>query len=168
MNGHRLETEIDRYWRDAKAFVKARTTDPNDPPWFAFVRHSEARLRWELYFLWRLGTMPIGLKYQDDDKIKEFLVPCEWPDDFDSRYKPKTIGVRLAENARDMQVPLTEDLKRLAKAWLDRSDAKAQQLLSAAKQKKFTTKEQQAAEARSRLIHMIGEDAFDRLPNAET
>jgi hypothetical protein len=85
----RDQTKLEEYWREAKAFVKTRTKDPKDQPWFAFVKGSEARRRWELYFKWRLGCLPVGLKYQDQNQINEFLVPCEWPQEFDPDYQPR-------------------------------------------------------------------------------
>lgn len=81
------ETALEKYWREAKSFVKLRTNDPKDPPWFAFEFQSPVRSRWEQYFHWRLGFCPVGLHLQEQGKITEFLVPCEDPQEFDPGYK---------------------------------------------------------------------------------
>jgi hypothetical protein len=93
----RDQTKLEEYWREAKAFVKTRTKDPKDPPWFAFDHESNARWQWEQYFAWR-GVMPIGLDYQRTGKIDEFLVPCESPEEFDPNYRPKVDWIEKPES----------------------------------------------------------------------
>jgi hypothetical protein len=80
------QQKLDEYWKDAKKFVKVHSDDPKDPSWFAFKRTDPARRTWESYFLWRLGFLPIGLSYLEWGTIKEFLVPCERPNEFDTTY----------------------------------------------------------------------------------
>ena len=77
-----------QYWKEAKAFVKARSDDPLEPAWIAFAYASEAREIWSRYFHWRLGFLPAGMVYLAQRQISEFLVPCELPEDFDRTYAP--------------------------------------------------------------------------------
>jgi hypothetical protein len=75
------EKKIQEYWKEAKSFAKARGD------WFAFGWNSDARWKWEQYFAWRLGFVPVGLNYLKWGTINEFLVPCENPQEFDPRYR---------------------------------------------------------------------------------
>ncbi len=83
------QNKVNEYWKEAKRFVKMRSDDPSDPNWFAFEWNDDARWKWELYFAWRLGFVPTGLKYLKSGFIQSFLVPCEKPEDFDEIYKPR-------------------------------------------------------------------------------
>ena len=83
----KADREVEEYWREAKKFVKMRTTDPDDPPWFAIDMESPQRWRWEQYFEWRLGFLPIGLTWLRQEKIESFLVPHERPQEFDGKYR---------------------------------------------------------------------------------
>lgn len=86
-------TKAADYWSDARKYVKIRTNDPENPPWFSVAWEDEARWKWELYFAWRLGFMPAGMGYLRQGTIPNFLVPCERPEDFDPDYKPKEADV---------------------------------------------------------------------------
>ena len=74
------------YWKEAKKYVKVRTTDTEYPPWVGLQLDEEEFKSWMAYFAW-LGATPVGISYLRCGDINEFLVPCERPEDFDARYR---------------------------------------------------------------------------------
>lgn len=61
--------------------------NPKEPSWFAVTREQQQQLEaWSNYSQWRLGFELRGIGLLREFKIESFLVPCEWPEWFDSRF----------------------------------------------------------------------------------
>ena len=83
-------TSSEMYWNEAKDFVRRNSSDQKNPSWFVIDRTMDKHIdAWEDYFKWRIGFVTAGLTYLTSFKIDTFLVPCEWPEWFDSRFTKK-------------------------------------------------------------------------------
>jgi len=82
---------VDRYWKEAKEYVRLRTTDGEEPAWIGLSIDDPRLQDWLAYFRWRLGFLPRGIAYLQSSVINEFLVPDARPQLFDTRYRALTV-----------------------------------------------------------------------------
>ena len=88
------EQIAEKYWKDAKAFVRLNTEDINDPPWFDVHRDTPQLEAWKVYFGWRLGFQPWGMRMLEGRRVNVFVTPCEWPELFDDTFKGRAHDTR--------------------------------------------------------------------------
>lgn len=65
------------------------TKDPRNPPWYELrIDGGQELCAWAAYFQHRFGRQPFGMQVLADRGVSVFLVPCQWPEWFDTDYQP--------------------------------------------------------------------------------